>query len=262
MFCQVITDSKMPLFFGLLGIFLMSASLAVVLAITFFRKHAKAERQKEELQKQYGQMLLQSQLEIKEQTLQDISNELHDNLGQIASLIKINLNTLQLDDIATAREKIDDTKELTRKLIFDLKLISLRLGSSGITQTGIGKALEKEVAYLNKTGQFTAHFIQEGVLPLFDNDKTIILFRMSQEILHNSIKHSNASQITVSLKSVENVCILEFNDDGIGFDLHNTQNTNGAGLGNLQNRAALINAKMVVHSAAGNGTRIIIELPL
>src|SRR4051794_34672290 len=100
----MIKPEQVPLFLGMLGMFLMAASLSVVVAIIYIRKHAKAERQKEELKKQYTQMLLQSHLEIKEQTLQFISTEVHDNLGQIASLIKINLNTLELHDAAKTAE--------------------------------------------------------------------------------------------------------------------------------------------------------------
>ena len=67
----------------------------------------------------FKQTLLSSQLEIREQTLRYIGKELHDNLGQVASLIKINLNTLQLTDLQKAADKIENTKDLTRQLIAD-----------------------------------------------------------------------------------------------------------------------------------------------
>ena len=200
-------------------------------------------------------------MEIKEQTLQHISYELHDNLGQVASLIKINLNTLNLDDKGKSLEKIAETKELTRQLIGDLKSLSVSLGSGRIVQTGFVKLLEIEIERLNKTGQFSGNLIQQGNLPMIQNDKVVILYRMAQEILNNSVKHSSAKQITVSLTSSGNLFTLAFSDDGVGFNIEEKMNS-GAGLVNLQNRARLINAQLIMQSTPGNGSQVTIQLPL
>lgn len=242
--------------------FLLLGAFIILLSVLYSNKQMRNRREREKLQSQFSQTLLQSQLEIQEQTLQHISHELHDNLGQVASLIKINLNTLQLKDTAKATEKIETTKDLTRQLITDLKSLSVSLGADRIAQTGLVKALETEVERLNKTGQFTASFIQEGNIPAMDNDKAVILYRMAQEILNNMVKHSGAKQITVLLSASENLFTLAFNDDGVGFDIEEKKYGGGAGLNNLQNRARLINAQLTMQSTLGNGTRVTIELPL
>jgi signal transduction histidine kinase len=218
--------------------------------------------EKQFLQSQFAQTLLQSQIEIQEQTLQHISRELHDNLGQVASLIKINLNTLKLDNIPKATEKIAATKELTIQLIADIKSLSVSLGSDRIAQVGLVKALETEVDRLNKIGQFTALFALEGSMPLMDNDKAVILYRMAQEILNNMVKHSQATQINVFLDVSENLFILQFNDNGVGFNAAEKLNGSGAGLRNLTSRALLIHATLQILSSAENGTSITIEMPL
>ena len=123
----------------------------------------------------FKQTLLSSQLEIREQTLRYIGKELHDNLGQVASLIKINLNTLQLTDLQKAAEKIENTKDLTRQLIADIKSLSVSLVGDRIIQKGLIKAIEIEVDRLNKTGQFAASFSVEGTIPFIDNDTSVIL---------------------------------------------------------------------------------------
>jgi signal transduction histidine kinase len=210
------------------------------------------------------QEFLKAQMEIKEQTLQHIGRELHDNLGHIASIIKINLHTLtkDLDNAAKALDKIEATKDLTRQLIGDLKSLSVSLGADRIAQSGLAKALETEVDRLNKTGQFTATITQEGNLPAIEKGKVVILFRMAQEILNNMVKHSGARHITVRLNASENSFILAFSDDGVGFDIDKKKNSGGAGLLNLQHRAKLINAQLTMQSSPGNGSRVIIELPL
>ncbi|MEP7108537.1 MAG: ATP-binding protein [Ferruginibacter sp.] len=239
-------------------ILLLICFIGFVLVLFYYKR----KKQQFELKKQFSQTLLQSQIEIQEQTLQHISRELHDNLGQVASLIKINLNTLQLPDTGKAREKIENTLDLTRQLIADIKSLSVSLGSDRIIQTGLAKAIETEVERLNKTGQFNARCQIEGTMPDIDKDKAIILYRMAQEVLNNMIKHSGAGQIKISLNTNDNLFILAFSDDGLGFNVQEKINSGGAGLRNLQNRAQLINAQLSIQSTPGNGTNITIGLPL
>ncbi len=242
--------------------FLLLGFFILLLSILYSKKQAKNRKEKLKMQSEFSQTLLQSQLEIQEQTLRHISHELHDNLGQVASLIKINLTTLPSDDAAKANEKIEYTRELIRQLITDLKALSVSLGADRIAQTGLAKALETEIDRLNKTGQFTASLIVEGHLPPMDNDKAIILFRMAQEILNNMVKHSGARQIKVLLHATENLFTLAFSDNGIGFDIEEKKKNGGAGLQNLQNRAKLINALLAIQSTPGKGTSVTIELLL
>lgn len=226
------------------------------------KRHFNYLKEKQELKNVFQQTLLQSQIEIQEQTLQHISKELHDNFGHIASLIKINLFTLQLNDTEKALAKIEDTKDLTRQLIADIKSLSVSLGSDWIAQAGLAKAIETEVEHLNKTGEFTATYNLLGPMPDIDADKALILYRMAQEVLNNMVKHSKAKHINILLQVNENVFILAFSDDGIGFNAEEKATASGAGLRNLQSRALLINAHLHIESLPGNGTTITIGLPL
>lgn len=214
------------------------------------------------MEAEFQQTLLQSQLEIQEQTLRHISWELHDNLSQAASLIKINLNTLKLDDIDKALRKIEDTKDITRQLITDLKTLSVSLGSDKITQSGLAAAVSTELDRLNRTGQYETSFKQEGSLPSIATDKAIILYRMVQETLNNSVKHSDATSMDVFFTSTENLFTLAISDNGSGFDVDEKRKNGGSGLLNLQNRAKLINATLTLESSPGQGTRVTIELPI
>jgi two-component system NarL family sensor kinase len=235
----------------------------VILFLFFYQKrYYTHKKEKEQLQSQFSQTLLQSQIEIQEQTLQHISRELHDNLGQVASLIKINLNTLQLNNPEKAIDKIENTKELTRQLIADIKSLSVSLGSDRITQSGLAKAIETEVDRLNKTGQFNATFLLAGSMPEIDKDKAVIIYRMAQEIINNMIKHSGANQIDISLNNHDKLFILAFRDNGKGFNVAEKLNDSGAGLKNLKNRALLINALLHIQSSPGAGSQVTIELPL
>lgn len=247
----------------ILSLFLFLVGIGIILLVLVYQKKRVLHlTEKKDLQAKFSQTLLQSQLEIQEQTLQHIGHELHDNLGQVASLIKINLTTLPLDDAARAKEKIENTRTLARQLISDLKALSVSLGADRISQSGLVKAIETEVDRLNQTGQFSARLVQEETLPAMNGDKATILFRMVQEALNNSVKHGSAREIVVLLKATENLFTLAIKDDGVGFDKDQTINKEGAGLRNLQNRARLINAQLAIDSTPGNGTTVTIELPL
>ena len=240
---------------------LMALVSFIIVFIVFYQRRRRTYiNEMTEVKAKFQQILLQSQLEIKEQTLQHIGYELHDNLGQVASLIKINLNTLQLDDPVKAGQKIEDTKELVRQLITDLKSLSVSLNSERVSQLGIDKGLENEVERLNKTGQYEIVMQQEGSIPMLDANTTIILYRMSQEIINNIIKHSGAKRIVLSLNATSKFVILAFSDDGVGFDKEEKIKGGGSGLMNLQSRAKLINAELTIKSSPGSGTVISIEL--
>lgn len=241
--------------------------LIVVFAIVHFRiRQVRHQKEKQILESQFFQTLLQSQLEIQEQTFEHVSKEIHDNLGQVASLIKINLNTLQLHERQKAEENIKETKELVRHLILDLKLLSLNLSSERITAMGLIKLLETDIERINKTGLFSIKLQQEGISYRLEKDKEIILYRMSQEILNNMVKHSQAVNVYITLKFTKKSFILDFIDDGIGFNaeemLKEGVKRGSTGLHNLQKRSALINANLTVESSPRKGTNIRIELPL
>ncbi len=229
-------------------------------AISISLRYRKRRKENEDLKTQFSQTLIQSQLEIREQTLRYISYELHDNLGQVASLIKINLNTFQFDDKTKALQKVADTKELALQLIADIKALSVSVGSDHLSRTGILKALEMEVERLNKTGEFIASFRSEVEVLEISEDKAVILYRMVQEILNNCIKHSKAKHIDLIIHNQENKYILAINDDGVGFNTENAGSNVSAGLTNLQNRAQLIQASIKIDSAPGKGTQATISL--
>ena len=244
------------------SIVILLSYFMVVFTLSYKKKQVEHTVEVSRIQNQFTQTLLQSQLEIKEQTLRHLAYELHDNLGQIASLIKINLNTLQLDDRGKSAQKIEDTKELTRQLITDLKSLSVSLNGDLIAKIGLLKGIENEVNRLNKTGQFITQLKVEGLSALLEESTTIILYRMVQEVINNIVKHSEAKHIDFLATTSENLFTLVIQDDGVGFNLEEKVNSGGSGLLNLQSRAKLIHAQFSIQSSLGVGTKICIELPL
>ena len=205
----------------------------------------------------FSEQLLASKVEIQEQTLQHVSRELHDNLGQVASLIKINLNTVQLKNPEAAEEKLRNTKDLVKQLIMDLKQLSVSLSTDKINKIGLVQALKLEEDKLLKTGLFVTELTYPDNMPVIDAEKEIIIYRMVQEILNNTIKHSGATKISLAVQYTNGMLTLLISDDGKGFDVTKKLSEPGEmgnGLLNLKGRAKVINATYGIDSVVGKGT--------
>jgi signal transduction histidine kinase len=261
---QLSTTNDEVVFTILVTAFILISLVGFIVSFIFFYQKRRIAHINEitSVTTKFQQTLLQSQLEIKEQTLKHIAFELHDNLGQIASLIKINLNTLRLEDYENSVQKIEATKELIRQLIADLKFLSISLNGDRIAKLGLMRGLQDETDRLNKTGQFKATLVADDPIPSLNENTTVILYRMAQEILNNIVKHSAANHVHISLHFKEKLFTLVIKDNGVGFNPEDKMKSGGSGLINLTSRAKLIQAMFSIQSSAGNGTRICIELPI
>ncbi len=251
-------------------VFIFTASFFFLILIFFVVlilvvRYRKKRRENEEMRAVFSEQLLSSKVEIQEQTLQYISRELHDNIGQIASLVKINLNTISLADTEKAAKKIDNTKELMSQLLTDLKLLSTSLNTDKLAKIGIIRAIQIEVEKMNKIGLFLVTLHLNTDLPVIDSEREIIIFRMLQEVLNNTMKHAEASNIDIYLSYINKIFTIKVMDDGKGFDVAKKMADTsdlGNGLTNLENRAKVINGSYKIESTEGAGTINTISIPI
>jgi len=129
----------------------------------------------EELKASHENAMLQSQLEIQEQTFQNISQEIHDNIGQKLTLAKLHLNTLDMEDAANALLQIQDSVKMIGETINDLSDISRSLSSEIILNNGFIKALEFEVNQLNKTRLYNIKLSVTGDSIFMEAQKELLL---------------------------------------------------------------------------------------
>ena len=241
-------------------------SVSLIFFIYFFQKRKlKQQNDMAIMQSQFSQTLLQTQLEIQEQTLKNISQEIHDNIGQALSLAKLNLNTMPATNDEQLQQKITNSKELVSKAIIDLRDLSRSLNTDYVQQMGLVRAIEYELELIKKTGVIETQLHVEGSALRLDKQKELILFRIVQETFNNIIKHAEAKSIKVNILFNPLELVLIIADDGKGVDLSplNEQNDSRFGLGirNMHNRAKLIGAEFSMHSSLGNGTEVKIILP-
>lgn len=207
----------------------------------------------------YKNSLLQSQVEIQEQTFQNISREIHDNIGQKLTLVKLLLNSSNLGGQNTTHLNVDDLVNTISEVINDLSAISRSMGSAILLSNGLIKALEQEIIQLKKLKTFDVDFLISGDTLFLDSGKELIIFRIVQEAMNNILKHADATQIRIHLNYTRETLILEITDNGIGFNLR--QNATGNGLHNMQQRTAVLNGRFDIQSIRRKGTTITIEIP-
>jgi two-component system NarL family sensor kinase len=255
------------------GWYLTGASiLFIILFVLFLVFFIKVrERQNELIMKEqktkneYEKTLLHSQLEIQEQTLKNISQEIHDNIGQSLSLAKLTLNTMLPVTDKYLEEKIVNSKQMVGKAIADLRDLSRSLDTDYVKEMGLQRAIEYELEMMHKTGAMRTALEVEGSVIRFDKQKELILFRIIQETFNNIIKHADATdlEVTVYYRPYEMELIIA--DNGKGVDLtpltEGNNSSFGLGIRNMHNRAKLIGADFSMSSTVGLGTQVKIVLP-
>ena len=236
--------------------------LVVFITLIIYRYQQKQNiyfKDIEALNRSHENALLQSHLEIQEQTFQKISREIHDNIGQKLTLAKLYLNTLNYTDSNRTILQVNDSVNIISEAIIDLSDLSHSMSSEIILNNGLIKALEFEVVQLEKSGKYKINFSATGSTIFFDSSTELLLFRIVQEVLTNIVKHANASIIDINLHYITTLLTIQVTDNGKGFFID--ENNTGTGLSNIKKRAAMLNGNLVLNTRPGMGTTIKIEIP-
>lgn len=230
----------------------------ILLAYLFTTRKNKLLQEKQLMKTQFEQELLQTQIEIQEQTLKTISEEIHDNVGQVLSLAKLNLNTFE----SHPEKKLQDTKQLISKAINDLRDLSRSMHGDRIAELGLQQSIADELLILQNSGEFETDLKLTGDIYKLQPQKEMVLFRIVQEALHNSIKHAKATKLEVELHYQPDIFTLTIGDNGTGFSREALESSKkGIGLKSMQSRAELIDGNFSIQSSVETGTIISIELP-
>lgn len=260
----------------IISILVIGAVMAILLVLfivsvvlLYQRRQQQHEKDLVKLKEEYNQELLRSQIEIQEKTLKNISEELHDNVGQMLSVAKLSIASAGIEKEHPAYETIIATKAILNTAILDLGNLTKSLHTERILQIGIEQAIEFEINIIRKAGLIPVNFVQpiKDSLKKLDGKTSIFVFRMFQEMLNNALKHAKATTINVTLNYTnDNNFVLVIEDDGIGFNVEEKKkhptSSGGVGLKSMLNRAKLIGGKIIINSKIGSGTCITIIVPL
>ena len=233
---------------------LLVAAVFLLYRIFLKRKNALIVENKQ-LKAAHERRLIQAQLDIQEHTFNKISEEIHDNIGQKLSLVRLQLNALQS---AQLEEKIAVTDALLETAISELRSLSHNLNSNYIRDVGLEEALRQLLQYIERTGLCKVEFQPDNEWKL-DEERSVVLYRIIQELIQNTIKHAHASLISLAMFAEGKQLFIKLKDNGCGFDTSLTGK--GIGLENVFSRARIIEANVQISSSPNSGTTISIQLP-
>ncbi|HMG69410.1 MAG TPA: ATP-binding protein [Chitinophagaceae bacterium] len=245
------------------GAILFVVFAGVIIFFIFLNQKKKFQHSKDILtiNEKFKAEILNAQLEIQEQTFNHISQEIHDNVGQILSLAKVQINIMNESEDMN-REMLNEVKQNIGKAMIDLRDIAKSLNSDHIRALNIHSAVSNEAARLNKSGIVHVDVLMEGAERKINEQRKLILFRIIQEGMQNIIKHAGASDVSITFQYLPGSLQTIIKDNGKGFDLENApQNYGGLGLANIKNRSSLIGATSNIESFIGKGTTITINIP-
>lgn len=255
------TNSQFNIF--IIAVILMILVLLFFIGAIFhlYRKRQFAYlTQLEQMKLMHEKDILKTELEIQEQTFQNISREIHDNIGQKLSLAKLHLNTLRFSNPEFAEKQVLESVDIITQSIRDLSDISRSMSTELILNNGLIRALEFEMEQLEKSGIYQIELAVTGESVFLPPQTELLIFRIIQEALNNIIKHAKADHISIKMQYSVKELDLSISDNGTGFFPETVQKSNG--LFNMKKRAEMINGHFNISSTPGTGTIINIQIPL
>jgi len=245
------------------AIFLIAPAFIVAYISVYNRRKKRHIEEKAQMQQAFETEIAKAQLEVQEQTMQTIGADLHDNIGQLLSLTSLTLNSIELDNEAKARQKINDSIDLTMRSIKEMRLLGHLLQGDQLVALGLSAAIRQEVSWMERSGRYEIVYTPAEELPAANNpDKDLIIFRIVQEVFNNIMKHAAATQIKIALDYWDAVLQLSVMDNGVGFVTEEQPLArHGIGLQNIRKRAGIIGGEAVIISSPGEGSRVTISIP-
>ena len=237
-----------PLYlFGSLALTVLSLALAVFVVLSKSRQNRNLlERQ--ELKASHQQELLQARLEVQEHSMTLISEELHDNVCQVISLIGSYLAAISERSSEKNIVVLSQSSEkLLQRCLNDIRHISHSLNGELISELGLLSSLENELDHLSNL-ELNCNLEVHGTPTEFPRETNLLVYRMVQEAIQNVLKHAEASCLTLKALFSDNRATIMIVDDGKGFDSSMLEDSNSLGFRNIYSRARIINADVKVTS--------------
>ncbi len=208
-------------------------------------------------QREFERKILKANLETEERERKRFAKEMHDGLGPLLSTIKLYANELASDEIEKdEKEKfIKYTNELIDEAISNIRTISDNLTPRVITDYGLVKAIESLAKKIQATGKIKIHFRSENYTVRLDSGLEIVFYRITEELINNTLKHAKASNISILLTIEYNSLKLDYTDDGTGFIFDDVFMSSKAGMGlkNIISRVKSVNANYLFGNNDGKG---------
>lgn len=246
---------------------LITGTLVIVLLIVFLfffvivyqRKMIKNQVDLRKLHDEKQSDLLKAVFDAQESERKRLAEDLHDSVGQVLSAIKLNLHRLDKNCVGESSEPLlAETRKLSDECIVEIRNIIQNVLPPVLTDYGLLEALEGLCVKIEQTTNVKVELKKRVDSIRFSPGIELAFYRIAQELFSNAIKHSGATIIHLTLTNDAGHLVMEFKDNGKGFNMDNVKH--GFGLKNLQSRVQLINGEINIYTKPHNGTITIIRV--
>jgi PAS domain S-box-containing protein len=208
----------------------------------------------------HQRQLAQATIDGQEKERLEMGKELHDNIGQQLTTIKLFLDMARTTANDKSLEMVNSALRGVMDVINEVRSISRSLVPPTLKDLGFIDAVNDLIESIHATQAITVELdyyeFDEDQLP---DNKKLTLFRIIQEQLNNIIKHAKATNVTIMLRLTAGNVLLQVKDDGVGFVVDEVKK--GLGINNIKNRVELFGGKVLLTSSPGKGCEINIFLP-
>lgn len=197
-------------------------------------------------------------LSVQEAERRRVARELHDEVGQSLTAVLLELKRVADDVPAPVRGELRQVQETTRSTLDEIRRIARRLRPGVLEELGLISALKALAAETADHTDLTVRRRFDQGLPQLDAEVELVIYRVAQEGLTNTVRHARAERVELVLRAVQNGVELSIRDDGRGLG----GAAEGAGITGMRERALLIGAQLTVGPAPGSGTEVRLLVPV
>jgi signal transduction histidine kinase len=246
--------------------------IILVLIVSYYKNKRSLNMREMELKERHIRNILQEQelktvnaaLEGKDQERTRIARELHDRLGYILALAKLNFSSLQ-EDLSRVQnesaERLIRINEMLDEASMEVRRISHDLYGSSVFNFGITTALHQLAEAVSAANKIQVRFHSQYVPSDIRLELQVSVYRIVGELISNSLKHAKPSQIDIQLFGRAGELVLTYEDDGNGFDTEDDSWKSGMGYSNIEARLKKYKGSYIVESAPGRGMYFQAEFP-
>ena len=235
--------------------------------LSIVRNISERKRAQEALQHSKEQLRqLASRLHnVREEERSMIAREIHDELGQLLTVLKIQISLLCKNFIETEpaiRDKVQTISDLINQAVESVQQISSKLRPPVLDEVGLVAALEWQAQEFSKHSGIQCRYSLPEELSDLDKDKSTALFRIFQEALTNVARHARAERVSIFLKKKRHRVILEITDNGCGIKPQQIESSRSLGLLGMRERALMFGGQFIIRGVPGKGTYVKVEMPI
>lgn len=205
-------------------------------------------------QKQKGEQLLRALVEGEEKERERIATDLHDGIVQSLTAFKQRLNNLKTQTLELHEQKIEELNADIGKIADEVRELSYQMMPITLRELGLTQALHDLLRKNCAANNISYSFETQGITDRFPQNIETTVFRIMQELINNTIKHSQATHVSLFLQLRNNMLQLTYEDNGIGFDTENIKK--GIGMNSIKNRMELVKGSLEIISSKENGMAV------